>query len=159
MNVEMTVCLLLSHCRLCTFDVLFLLSQVLSASSVFVLISDMVVVHGGALAVLVIYFLVVLADGVTSGLLLLGIRDGVVRTRLNIWLVWNVVYTAVLVLLVIVGLSVWPITAGLSVLAVLQTAGLVGFRVYAVWAGWKYREDLMAAPPPATQHRPDLGAF
>ena len=133
--------------------------QVMSVLSIFTVISYMTVARGGTLAIFIIYFLMILADGGMSGLLLLGIRDGVVRSRLNIWLVWNAVYAVVVLLLVIIELSVLPIAAGLGVLSGLQLALVIGFRVYCIWAGWKYREVLMSAPPPATQHRPDLGAF
>ena len=127
--------------------------------SFFTYIEYMVLATGGTLVPIILAFLLNLADGTLSGLLLLGVRDGVVRTRLNVWLVWNGLYTVALLLLVIIGLSVVPIVVGVGVMTGLQTLLAIGFRLVCMWTGWKYRESLMAAPPPASQHRPDLGTF
>ncbi|XP_043188269.1 uncharacterized protein LOC122366498 [Amphibalanus amphitrite] len=133
---------------------------IMSLFSFFTFIEYMVVAGGGgALAVFIVAFLLNLVDGAVSALLLMGVRDGVVRVRLNIWLMWNAIYSLAVLLLVIVDLSAVVVVAGLGVLNGLQAVVAIGFRLLCIWTGWMYRDHLMTVPPPPTSLRPDLGAF
>ncbi|XP_037085834.1 uncharacterized protein LOC119106327 [Pollicipes pollicipes] len=116
----------------------------------------MTVSSGGGLAIAIIYMLILLVDGTLAALLLLGLRDGVVRTRLNIWMVWTAVYTVLLLLLFIIFVATVPsVTLATGVLGGFNLLFFICFRVYCLYAGWKYREVIMSAPPPATDIRPD----
>ena len=132
----------------------------MSVFSFFTLIEYMIVAPtGGLKAALAIVFIMSLMDAASSGVLLLGIRDTVVRVRLNIWLVWNAVYSVILLILCVVDLSVIVRNAGVGVMTGFQTVIAIAFRLYCMWTGWKYREDIMSMPPPPTDVRQDRGVF
>ncbi|XP_043204726.1 uncharacterized protein LOC122371978 [Amphibalanus amphitrite] len=127
---------------------------VMSMFSFFTYLEYMIAVEGGgALVVFGMAFLLSLADGAVSGALLLGLSDGTARARLSVWLLWNVVYSLVVLLLICADLSAVVVVAGIGVLSGLRTPMAIGFRLLCIWTGWMYQNSLqVSAPPPARHH-------
>ncbi|XP_043213391.1 uncharacterized protein LOC122377431 [Amphibalanus amphitrite] len=127
---------------------------VMSMFSFFTYLEYMVAVEGGgALVVFGMAFLLSLADGAVSGALLLGLSDGAARARLSVWLLWNVVYSLVVLLLICADLSAVVVVAGIGVLSGLRTPMAIGFRLLCIWTGWMYQNSLpVSTPPPARHH-------